>query len=214
MLAGSPGQGNAHRPFRREYHRTGSQLVGTHWSDDDASRGRFYNGASGGHGVSRRPRWGGHDDAVPHDAAHLDLVGPHLHLRHPRHGALEHHSVVQRQVLADNFSPPHYLDIQHHPLLDRKVSLGQRSQQRELGPLQFRHKAHAAHIDPQNRHIVKRGVPGRMEDGTVSSEADQKIRTGQLPLQRGQCQLARHIDPVPLLRDEGQAERRLGTRSF
>ena len=87
--------------------------------------------------------------------------------------------------------------------------MGQRGQQRQFTPLQLGHKANTAGVDPQNGHPVEGGVPGRMEDGSISAKADQQVGGGQLLVQRGQYGLLRQVQPVPFSGLKGQAQHRL-----
>ena len=89
--------------------------------------------------------------------------------------------------------------------------MGQRSQERQLAALQLRHEPNAAHVDSQDGHLVKGGVPGGVKDRAVPAKADEQVGGGQLLVQQGEGQLPGQVQPVPFFGLKGQAHHRFGS---
>ena len=56
------------------------------------------------------------------------------------------------------------------------------------------------------------GVPGGVEDGPVPAEAHQQVGPGQLLLQLVEGEVPGQVQPVPLLRNEGETQHRIRPR--
>ena len=111
-------------------------------------------------------------------------VGLHPQMDDVGDGALPDDSVVEAQILIDLPPIPEHADIQHHPVFRGEVPILQIPKAFDLTGLQLRNEAQAPHVDAQHRHLVEGRELGKMQDGAVPSEGDEKIGSLHLRQQR------------------------------
>ncbi len=95
--------------------------------------------------------------------------------------------------MVDNFPVPLNGHIQHHPVFQGIVTLGQQGQLIQLRAFQFGHKAHRANVHTQNGHTPAGGSLGHVQNSPVTAEANHQLCIPQLPVQPGKSQIPGQI---------------------
>ena len=78
--------------------------------------------------------------------------------------------------MENNVPIPGYSHIQHHSLVHGVVIISKSLQKLQFRGFQFCHKSHGADIDAENGKARTGGCFCHVQNGTISTKADHKIR--------------------------------------
>ncbi len=150
-----------------------------HTSNDDRLRCGLYNGASRRHGIGGRPGGRGDDDPSVTEVTRVRSASTSSSTTRAME-PLEVATIVRARSSLTSFSP-------ETPARPASSAVrwcsgpGLSWPTGWLRALQLGHKAHTAHVHPQNGDPVKGGIPGGMEQDSISAGADEQVGGGQLP---------------------------------